>query len=87
MTIGDITLADKQIDLHAGANDLAQIVKTFMDRAETVESLNSYYKKNEEMINKIKDIDKTIYDDLIDAFKKHKEKILALPSSSSLSDS
>ena len=80
-------MAEEKIELDVGARDLAQIVKTFMDRADTVESLNSYYTRNKKAINLIKDINVNAYDDLIDAFKKHKEKILALPSSSSLSNS
>ena len=71
-----LEMPEEQIELDVGARDLAQIVKTFIDRADTVESLNSYYTMNKEAIGSIKDLDVNAYNDLIDAFKKHKEKIM-----------
>mgnify|MGYP001180059711 CR=1 FL=1 len=69
------------------AHDLALILKTFMDNMNTEASLATYYKKNIQAIELIKSKDPLVYENLIDAFAARKEEILALPPTSSLSDS
>ena len=58
------------------AEYLTKCFITFMDLSKTVDGLESYYLRNKSQLDVIKGTDKTLYADIIKAFKSKKAKIL-----------
>ena len=58
------------------AEYLTKCFITFMDLSKTVDGLESYYLRNKSQLDVIKGTDKTLYEDIIEAFKSKKAKIL-----------
>tara|TARA_R100001530_G_scaffold120017_1_gene87260 strand:- start:2630 stop:2848 length:219 start_codon:yes stop_codon:yes gene_type:complete len=63
-------------NINKNANNIATIIKTFLDGYKTVERLNNYYRKNIKAITMVKSLDEGIHQELIDAFKSRKQEIL-----------
>jgi len=60
--------------------DIHQILSAFVDDISTEESLENYWKKNKTAIGTLKQLNKNLYNNLLEQFKAQKKAIQQKPS-------